>query len=392
MHPEQFAREFVQSRDPQNQVIRADGYGSTFKRQDTYKEGEATQADVLLVVNNVRAFHAANKKKNPSDYLFNGILPASFYAWANNLPAAILYHPYIPFTDSEGTEHTFKYGVQEKSRAIADAYNAESLYTAGRRHKSMLNLTPETENANLVAAFQENFRNALRIALLQLPHAFSEEDLFLKITQISYTGDNRKKRGFERMDKELSIVRGTINEFRELYAPFIQEKVDEGVMFTNVETGNYEKSEYQEATSQLLDELPVCVRREMGKVYSSEQWDFLSDEELLNLVTQAVTNIVKPASKWQTIKGVVFAGKRMVPYGIDKRMGQLKSGVDVLQNPKASFFNILTAYAVDHAITTGVSQNSSVAMIVKTALGAIPSSAVHWAKNKFAKNIQTQEV
>ncbi len=70
----------------------------------------------------------------------------------------------------------------------------------------------------------ENLRNAVRVALLQLPEEFTEEELFLKITNISYVGDFRMKTLLaENPHKVYNIVYQQMPKFQSIYKPIIDE-------------------------------------------------------------------------------------------------------------------------------------------------------------------------
>jgi mitochondrial translocator assembly and maintenance protein 41 len=79
-----------------------------------------------------------------------------------------------------------KYGVVSMHHLLRDLDEWETLYLAGRLHKPVNILR---EEAKVHLASQENLKNAVKVALLQLPTTFSEEELYLKISGMSYRGN-----------------------------------------------------------------------------------------------------------------------------------------------------------------------------------------------------------
>lgn len=71
---------------------------------------------------------------------------------------------------------------------MSDLTNWNTFYLAGRLQKPTVVIR---DDARVYLANQNNLRNAVCIALLNLPQQFSEEDLFLEIAGLSYKGDFR---------------------------------------------------------------------------------------------------------------------------------------------------------------------------------------------------------
>lgn len=95
-----------------------------------------------------------------------------------------------------------------------DLLTWKSLYLAGRMHKPLRIIK---DDARVRLTQQVNLTSALRAAFLTLPSHFSEEELFERITGISYEGDLRMILPAENRSKVSNIVRKQSPQFRELY-------------------------------------------------------------------------------------------------------------------------------------------------------------------------------
>ena len=74
------------------------------------------------------------------------------------------------------------------------------------------------DDARVRLAQQVNLTSALRTALLLLPPQFSQQELYEKITSLSYSGDPRMTVG-ENPDKVANIVSAQMEQFHTLYEP-----------------------------------------------------------------------------------------------------------------------------------------------------------------------------
>lgn len=113
-----------------------------------------------------------------------------------------------------------KYGVISTGTLIEDLLNWNNLYIAGRLQKPV-KIVSMNENIVLRAALDKNLKSAVTTACLMLPESFSEEDLFIEIAGLSYSGDFRMVIGEEKA-KVLNIVKPNVVHFRELYESILQ--------------------------------------------------------------------------------------------------------------------------------------------------------------------------
>lgn len=74
------------------------------------------------------------------------------------------------------------------------------------------------DDARVRLAQQVNLTSALRTALLLLPPQFSQQELYEKITSLSYSGDPRMTVG-ENPAKVANIVSAQMEQFHTLYEP-----------------------------------------------------------------------------------------------------------------------------------------------------------------------------
>jgi translocator assembly and maintenance protein 41 len=105
-----------------------------------------------------------------------------------------------------------KYGVVDKSRAVADIKDWETFYLSARLHKPVLELISDPE---VTLCQRANLQRAVAVGLLTAPQTVSEEDLYLHISKLSYLGDPR----LEAAGKLESMVNDNIAAYKEMYRP-----------------------------------------------------------------------------------------------------------------------------------------------------------------------------
>ncbi|XP_076972639.1 phosphatidate cytidylyltransferase, mitochondrial isoform X4 [Tamandua tetradactyla] len=193
-------------------------YGSGVYRQaGPSADQKNTMLDFVFTVDDPVAWHSKNLKKNQSHYSFLKILgPRIITLVQNNYGAGVYYNPLI-MCDGR----LIKYGVISTSILIEDLLNWNNLYIAGRLQKPV-KIVALNENVTLRSALDKNLKSAVTAAFLMLPESFSEEELFIEIAGLSYSGDFRMVLG-EDKKKVLNIVKPNVEHFRELYGSILQE-------------------------------------------------------------------------------------------------------------------------------------------------------------------------
>jgi hypothetical protein len=192
--------------------------------------------DLIFAVADPLAWHAANLARNPSHYsLIARALGAGGVCALQERAAHIYYNATWP---------RLKYGVISLRRLHDDLTQWDTLYVAGRMHKpvrclharlahasfqsSSLSAADSSSSSNrltsvahIVSAARSNLRAAFCAALLTLPAAFTDRELFAAIAALSYAGDVRFRLGLENPNKVANLVAPHVAAFRALYYPFI---------------------------------------------------------------------------------------------------------------------------------------------------------------------------
>lgn len=179
------------------------------------QKGKSKMVDFIFGVSYTQHWHSLNLQQHRDHYSAVGSLGSSFVSRIqDNWGAGVYFNPYITVN---GT--LIKYGVVNLDTLCRDLSEWDTLYLAGRLQKpvKILRDDPRVRLAN-----QVNLISAVRTALLLLPSAFTEQELYGTIAGISYLGDPRMSLPAENPDKVLNIVKHQLPNFRRLYGPLIE--------------------------------------------------------------------------------------------------------------------------------------------------------------------------
>lgn len=219
-------------------------YGSGVKTQLGYEENDGKNGrkcsrnlqkqnmiDLMYCVENPYRWHSQNIEKNPEHYSGIRHLGSKCIArYQENFGGAgIFFNTLIPVEEENGI--MIKYGVISTNNFINDLLDWKHLYVAGRLQKPV-EIIREPSSSKIQNALELNLQNAVHTALLLLPTEFTEYELFVTITSLSYNGDFRMIFG-ENKNKVENIVKPQMEAFRNLYSPtlnlfgeFLQSPVD----------------------------------------------------------------------------------------------------------------------------------------------------------------------
>ncbi|XP_027719778.1 phosphatidate cytidylyltransferase, mitochondrial isoform X1 [Vombatus ursinus] len=264
--------------------------------------------DFVFTVDDPVTWHSKNLQQNRSHYSFLRFCgPKVITKVQNNYGAGIYYNTMITCAGK-----LIKYGVISTETLINDLLTWNTLYVAGRLQKPVRILSLKEDTA-LRAALESNLESAVTAAFLMLPESFSEEDLFVQIAGLSYSGDFRMLMGEEK-GKVVNIVKPNIPHFRELYGQIL---VQNPQVLYKQNQGQLEIDKSPEAQFTQLMTLPKTLQQEISYLMDTPGKNRDVEETLLqvahdpdcgNVVRQGLSGIVRPSSVMQSTKGILTAG------------------------------------------------------------------------------------
>lgn len=268
--PKEEILKFMENRPETVAII---GYGSGINPQRG-QENRKPQIDLIVVVDDLKKWHASNIKKNPKDYSFSGKM---FFKYAPKKwlrsGGKITYMTYIPFEGSK-----YKIGTIEKDDFLNDLRNWETFYMAGRMQKPILIVKAPEE---VEEAIKFNRYAGLQSTELLLGEGeFDEEYFYTILAGLSYVGDTRMGIA-ENPDKVLNIVKGRFDFYQDMYGS--QLKIGDGNVIIGLEN---------------TDNLPRNLKQFLD-TYSGNVGDG---------IREFLTNKNKSQSMSQTLKGLFTTG------------------------------------------------------------------------------------
>ncbi|XP_059571919.1 phosphatidate cytidylyltransferase, mitochondrial isoform X3 [Alligator mississippiensis] len=264
-------------------------YGSGVFRQAGAAAGLSANdmLDFVFAVDDSVTWHMMNLLKNKSHYSFLKFLGPKQISNIQNYGAGIYYNTLVPF------------------------------------HGRVKILT-QNENGKLQAALVSNLKSAVTAAFLMLPESFCEEDLYMQIAGLSYSGDFRMIIGEDGL-KVQNIVKLNVPHFQKLYANILQDCPQ--VVYKH-QLGRLEIDKSPEGQFTQLMALPRTLQQKLTALVDPPGKNRDVEEILLQVahdpdcglvVRQGISGIVRSSSLVQSAKTILTAGlKKSMTYSMRK--------------------------------------------------------------------------
>ena len=293
MNKEEAIRKFALERPDSRGIY---GYGSGVFKQASSSGKPLT--DVIFLVDDIKKWHLENMKINPKDYSLIGRV----YLSRSSVETIKGVNGITYFSEINGGEYTFKYGVIEVLDFISGLDTWNNMFMAGRFHKPVLEINSEEE---IREAIDYNRKCALLVACLFCDSLVTDREIYNKLCGLSYLGDARMAIA-ENPHKVENIVEGSYEKLRELYPlnKCYLNRVDEGL--------------YSIDYSILLRSL--CNLPEGLLEYLEDMGTDFKDIEMLRInIYEFLTSKNRVESRAQILQGIKTNGViRSIPYAFAK--------------------------------------------------------------------------
>ena len=207
---------------------------------------------------------------------------------------------------------------------VEDLSTWDTLYTAGRLHKPVNILERDKSHIDLKTSLDKNLDSALHTALLGLPESFTEKDLFLSLTGISYSGDLRMLVG-EDKNKVENIVSAQMNIFKNLYSERIK-SFSQCVQYSTEERLTQDKSDKAvlNHAQNLPSNLQTILLNNLACDFNAS--NDVDHKSLTVALNKSISTIVQRSSTPQALKGLISAGpSKAFTYSLAKLKKMFKS-------------------------------------------------------------------
>ncbi|KAM4769419.1 phosphatidate cytidylyltransferase, mitochondrial isoform 2-T2 [Cyanocitta cristata] len=273
-------------------------YGSGVFRQAgaSAEHGENNMLDFVFAVDDAVSWHMTNLLKNRSHYSFLKYFGPKKITTIQRYGAGIYYNTLVPCN--------------------------------GR-----VKILAQNENSKLQAALVSNLKSAVTAAFLMLPESFSEEDLYMQIAGLSYSGDFRMIIG-EDKSKVQNIVKPNVAHFQKLYSNILQDCPQ--VVYKH-HLGRLEIDKSPEGQFTQLMALPKTLQQKITALVNPPGKNRDVEEILLQVahdpdcgfvVNQGISGIVRSSSIVQSAKTILTAGaKKSITYSMKKLYKMTKGGL-----------------------------------------------------------------
>lgn len=293
MNKEEAIRQFALQRPESRGVY---GYGSGVFKQASSSGKPLT--DVIFLVDDIKQWHLDNMKLNPKDYSLIGKL----YISKSSISKIKGVNGITYFSEINGGEYTFKYGVIEVLDFINGLDTWNNMFMAGRFHKPVMEIDSEED---IRASIEYNRKCALMVACLFSESISTSVEIYNKLCGLSYIGDARMAIA-ENPHKVENIVLGSYGKLEEIY-PLNEEyliRLDEGLY----------QIDHDKLLKRIYD-LPEGLLE-----YLEDMGTDLTDIDMVRInIYEYLTNKNRVESRAQILQGVKTNGIiRSVPYALAK--------------------------------------------------------------------------
>jgi len=284
-------------------IICAVAYGSSAIPQ---KNNPGKMLDLILVVNDNKAFHQENLVINNSHYSFlNRSLKWSSIGVINRTTPQIFFNNSISLSRTNTNEGKVlaKYGVIQLSDIEKQLNSMNNFFVLGRLHKPVIteyfdyNDTYSTHSINVMKKISEKNKNiAFSLACLLtidihnsesmldsnssancltdgIKYSLFYKELFYNLVSLSYTGDIRFSLKGEKKSKISDIVEGGYEYYLEYYADQMKSLND---VIKEIARTCYSKDQKKEILEQFLLEQAETIPQTLINKLNSNRKDILS--------------------------------------------------------------------------------------------------------------------
>ena len=281
---------------------------------DQHDVSAVPMLDMILVVENSKAWHEENLRVNRDHYSFlPRTLGCGYTDWLQKFGKGKTYFNPLVSIDIRDKLHLnqtinrqVKYGIIEKVDLMNDLLHWKYLYIAGRLQKPTALVDVDDE---IIEAQKKNIHAALATAILinsDTKNDLSHKEMTLtllyeSIANLSYAGDPRMQVRGEDPNKISKLVNspGQIERWNDLYYDPINHFVSRGML--SIDKSN------KVPTIQWSTEVSACntfgeyLPKRIVQQYTAKSF-------VGNRMAKLVASIVAPAARHQSMKGLFTAG------------------------------------------------------------------------------------
>jgi mitochondrial translocator assembly and maintenance protein 41 len=277
-------------------------YGSAAFKQLGYSQEDiqTSKLDCIVAVPDLKQWHQEHAERHPEDFPMVAHLLGPKVRTKIQGKKSWFVHTELPIQDGK-YQRKIKVGIIEQAALVDDLTEWNQFYVAGRMQKPTY--IAETNQEINQALYYQTMKQGLRLTLLQHQgdQPINLRDLYINLSNLSYTGDTRMMFA-ENRNKVANIVDANLWRFDLMYQQLIKEAETDGLLFVQ---DDYiiplPWQENHELLIEAISQLPLNLISTLP-----EGWRELSHDQLIELVNKKLAEIVKTSSIAQTIFGLLM--------------------------------------------------------------------------------------